>query len=87
MTERCNFGRLSFSSIGRQCFGLCLKQAWYEVKREAELKALPREQVVTRIASLKAERDALKYQSLSVRIGHRRHTLSTQIAELDAIAV
>ncbi|TBW32253.1 hypothetical protein EYW49_22330 [Siculibacillus lacustris] len=56
-----NFGRLPFRSIGRKCFGSCLRCAWAEARQQAAVAAIPPAVRAERIADLNSEMSNLRY--------------------------
>lgn len=51
---------LRFKSIGRQCFAGCLRRAWAEERRRAQVATIPATAKTARIESLKTELSNLR---------------------------
>jgi hypothetical protein len=59
--ETYNYPYVSFRSIGRHCFASALRRAWARARNIVQLAALGREELVSRINSLRTEHELLGY--------------------------
>lgn len=78
------FGRIPFRSIGRTCFGWCLRKAWSEVRDEIARRAIPAEVLADRIASLEEELSNLVYIDDWRHVERRTREINDAIRRLAA---
>lgn len=75
---------MSFSSIGRHCFGWCLAKAWADANHRARIAAIPAPIKAARVEAIRAElRDMLTYCAGSFKEAQRHESrLESEMREL-----
>jgi hypothetical protein len=58
-----HYPQIKFSSIGRDCFNACLRQAWAEAKSAARVAAIPTAEKTLRIALLLSAIEIERFKS------------------------
>lgn len=79
-----SFGRIPFRSIGRRCFGSCLRLAWAEARQEMARLATPAAMLAERIANLQAELSSLAYLDDWSRFAIRDREIRNELDRLAA---
>ncbi|RLQ87095.1 hypothetical protein [Notoacmeibacter ruber] len=69
-----------------EIFSTCLRQAWAEVRRAAQIASIPAADRQAEIVSLKNEIAALSLKSFRYDIGQTERACRARIAELEAVA-
>lgn len=76
------FPRIKFSSLGRKCFGSCLKRAWVEARKSAAAAAMTEAARIARIVELQ---DVVRFAPLTDSWRQASREISAARSELAAM--